>query len=89
MLGHTEGLWKATWPSLIKEQLEFSMDEEVEIPIQVNGRVRDRIRVAAGSPEDGVIRLALARPSISQHVDGKEIVKKVFVPDKLLNLVVK
>ena len=89
MLGHADGLWMARWPGLTEEQLELAKDEEVEIPVQVNGRVRDRVKVAAGSAEGEVIQIALARPAISQHVDGKSVVKRIFVPDKLLNLVVK
>jgi leucyl-tRNA synthetase len=89
MLGHADGLWVARWPGLTEEQLELAKDEEVEIPVQVNGRVRDRVKVAAGSAEGEVIQIALARPAISQHIDGKSVVKRIFVPDKLLNLVVK
>jgi leucyl-tRNA synthetase len=89
MLGHDDGLWNAGWPELVEKQRELAKDEEVEIPVQINGRLRDRVKVAAGSPEHEVIQLALARPAVSQHIDGKSVVRKVFVRDKLLNLVVK
>jgi leucyl-tRNA synthetase len=60
----------------------------VEIVVQVNGRVRGKLKVAAGMPEEQVIPLATAEPSVMQHLDGKRVVKHIFVPDKLVNLVV-
>lgn len=88
MVGHSDGLWNAKWPYLGVEQMELARDVEVEIPVQVNGRVRARIRVTAGSPESDVVRVALALPAIANHVNGKRVVKQIYVPDKLLNLVV-
>jgi leucyl-tRNA synthetase len=88
MLGHDNGLWNANWPDLIEDQIELAKDEEVEIPVQVNGRLRGKLKVAAGTGEEEVVRLAQADPAIAHHLVGKRIVKKIFVPDKLLNLVV-
>jgi leucyl-tRNA synthetase len=85
MLGHGEGLWKASWPAF---NGELAREDEVEIPVQVNGRVRARVKVAAGAAEADVVRVALALPVIANHVDGKRVVKQIYVPDKLLNLVV-
>jgi leucyl-tRNA synthetase len=87
MLGHSDGLWNAKWPYLGAEQVELARDVEVEIPVQVNGRVRGRVKVAAGAGEEEVVKLALADPGVAHHADGKRIVKKIFVPDRLLNLV--
>jgi leucyl-tRNA synthetase len=84
MLGHNEGLWKVNWPAFNQE---LAREEEVEIPVQVNGRVRGRVKVAAGSSESDVVRVALALPAVAQHMNGKRVVKQIFVPDKLLNLV--
>jgi leucyl-tRNA synthetase len=88
MAGHSDGLWNAEWPYLGLEQIELARDVEVEIPVQVNGRVRARIKVSAGSSESDVVRVALALPAIANHVNGKRVVKQIYVPDKLLNLVV-
>lgn len=85
MMGHTEGLWKTGWPSF---NPELAREEEVEIPVQVNGRVRARITVAVGSAESEVVQKALALPAIAQHVNGKRVVKQIYVPNKMLNLVV-
>jgi len=88
MLGHSDGLGNAKWPYLGAEQVELARDVEVEIPVQVNGRVRGRVKVAAGAGEEEVVKLALADAGVAHHADGKRIIKQIFVPDKLLNLVV-
>jgi leucyl-tRNA synthetase len=88
MLGHSDGLWNATWPYLGVEQQELARDEEVEIVVQVNGRVRARLKVAAGLGEADLIPKALAEPAVAQHINGKRVVKQIVVPDKLVNLVV-
>jgi len=88
MLGHSDGLWNATWPYLGVEQQELARDEEVEIVVQVNGRVRARLKVAAGLGEAELIPRALAEPAVAQHINGKRVVKQIVVPDKLVNLVV-
>jgi len=85
MLGHEDGQWAAAWPVF---DAELARETEVEIVVQVNGRVRGKLKVAAGMPEEKVIPLAKAEPSVTQHLDGKRVVKHIFVPDKLVNLVV-
>jgi len=56
--------------------------------VQVGGRLRGKVKVAAGSGEEEVVKLAQADSAIAHHLAGKRIVKKIFVPDRLLNLVV-
>ena len=85
MLGHSDGLWKSGWPSFNEA---FARDDEVEIPVQVNGKVRGRLKIAVGAKEDDVVQLAQQDPAIAPHLVGKRIVKRIYVPDKLLNLVV-
>jgi leucyl-tRNA synthetase len=85
MLGHAGGLSKAGWPAA---NAELAKDDELEIPVQVNGKLRGKLRVAAGTGQEHLLDLAKAEHAISQHIDGKRIVKVVHVPDKLLNLVV-
>jgi leucyl-tRNA synthetase len=86
MLGHTVGLWTVNWPAF---DPELAKDEEVEIVVQVLGKVRGRVKVAAGAAEEMVLALAKADPGVAAHLNGKPIAKVIFVPDKLLNLVVK
>jgi leucyl-tRNA synthetase len=85
MLGHSNGLWTANWPAFDEA---LTREDEIEIPVQVNGRLRGKVTVPTGTGEEAVVNLALAQPLIALHVNGKRIVKKIFVPDKLLNLVV-
>jgi len=85
MLGHTDGLWNSSWPV---HNEDFARDDEVEIPVQVNGKVRSRLKIVAGAKEDEVVEMAQKDASIAIHLAAKRIVKRIYVPDKLLNLVV-
>ena len=85
MLGHSEGLWTVSWPAINEELVK---EEEVEIPVQVNGKVRGRVKVAAGSSQDEVMKLAAADAGVAGHLAGKTVRKVIFVADKMLNLVV-
>jgi leucyl-tRNA synthetase len=85
ILGHSDGQWIVPWPAF---DAELAREEEIEIPVQVNGRLRGKVKVAAGSAEEGVVKLAQADSAIAHHLNGKRIVKRIFVPDRLLNLVV-
>ena len=57
--------------------------------IQVNGKLRARIEAAVDAPEEELLRLARSTDAVQRHLDGKEIVKEVVVPGKLVNLVVR
>ncbi len=85
MMGHTDGLSKAAWPAFDEA---LTQEDEVEIPVQVNGRLRGKVKVAVGTGADEVERLAKADEAIAPHLAGKSVVKRIFVPNKLLNLVV-
>ena len=86
MLGHSGGLWTVKWPAI---NAELAKDEEVEIVAQVNGKVRGKVKVPAGTSQGEVMKLAEADPGVAGHVAGKTVVKVIFVQDKLLNVVVK
>ncbi len=85
MLGHTGGLWTAAWPAFDEA---LTREDQVEIPVQVNGRLRGKVKVAVGTGEGEVAKLAQADAVIAPHLAAKRIVKRIFVPDKLLNFVV-
>jgi leucyl-tRNA synthetase len=89
MLGNNGGLWKAQWPDLASEQLELAKDNEIEVPVQVNGKVRTTLSVPAGISQPEIVAKALAHPAVARHVNGMRVVKEIYVPNKLLNLVVK
>jgi leucyl-tRNA synthetase len=83
-LGH-ERLWEQPWPEADPSLLAR---ETFELVIQVNGKVRDRVEVAADTPEEELIELAKASERVQAHLDGKEIRQTIVVPRKLVNLVV-
>jgi leucyl-tRNA synthetase len=81
-----ERVWEAPWPSADEELLER---DEYELVCQVNGKLRDRVQAATGASADELKALCLAAPNVKAHVDGKQIVKEIVVPGKLVNLVVR
>ena len=86
MLGEKGSLLKAPWP---KYDAALAKEEELEIPVQINGKLRGRVIVPADAPEDFVVTHALADEKVQSLLAGKQIVKKIFVPGKLVNIVVK
>ena len=84
MLGHKNGLWTVSWPAF---NPELAKEEEAEIVVQVSGRVRGKVRVPAGAAQQDVLKLAQSEAGVTAHLDGKKIVKVIYVPDKLLNIV--
>jgi leucyl-tRNA synthetase len=84
-LGHTTSVMDAAWPSF---DPALAVAEEVEFVVQVNGRVRSRLRLARGTGQDAAVKAALADPQVRKFIDGKQPRKVVFVPDRLVNLVV-
>ena len=86
MLGEKGNLLKAAWP---KFDAELAKEEELEIPVQVNGKLRSRVVVAADATEQTVLERALADEKVQAFIAGKQVVKKIYVPGKLVNIVVK
>jgi leucyl-tRNA synthetase len=83
-LGHSR-LWETPWP--VADPALIASDT-VEVVVQVNGKLRDRLHVPVGTPEDELVALALASERVQAHLDGGEPRKTVVVPDRLVNLVV-
>ncbi len=86
MLGETSELLREAWPQY---DPALAKEEEVEYAIQVNGKVRSRIVVAADAGEEQVRFLALADEKVKAAIEGKEIVKVMVVKGRLVNIVVK
>ncbi len=78
-------LWERPWP---EADAPLLVEDEVEIVVQVNGKVRDRLRVAAAIDDEALLALALASEKVQAHVDGKELRKTVVVSGRLVSLVV-
>jgi leucyl-tRNA synthetase len=85
-LGHETELVDEPWPEADREA---AREEAVELAVQVNGKVRGRITVPAEAGEEEVRRRALEEPKVREHVSGREIVKLVVVPNRLVSVVVR
>ena len=79
-------VWEQPWPAADPAMLERDV---VEIGVQVNGKLRDRIQVAADAARDDVETAARAAPNVGRYLDGHEIAKVVVVPGRLVNFVVR
>jgi leucyl-tRNA synthetase len=84
-MGEKSNLLKAPWPTY---EAALAKEDEIEIPVQVNGKLRSKVVVAAGTSDDKVRELALADEKVKVFTDGKQIVKAIIVPGKLVNIVV-
>jgi leucyl-tRNA synthetase len=85
LLGRSESLADVAWPSFDKT---VASEEEITIVIQVNGKVRSRIIVPADEDGERIQALALADEKIARQIAGKRLVKQVYVPGRLVNIVV-
>jgi leucyl-tRNA synthetase len=83
-LGH-ERLWEHPWPEADPALL---VEDEVEVVVQVNGKLRDRLHVRAGTSEEELVAQALASEKVRAYLDGGEPRKTIVVPGKLVNIVV-
>jgi leucyl-tRNA synthetase len=81
-----ERVWEQPWPEADLALLERDV---VEVVVQVNGKLRDRIQVAATASREELEQLARDRPNVQAHIDGKQVMKVVVVPAKLVNFVVR
>src|SRR5882762_4239204 len=86
MTGEKSNLLKAAWP---KYDPALAAEDEIEIPVQVNGKLRGLVVVPAGATNDQVEQSALADEKVKAAIAGKQIVKKIVVPGKLVNIVVR
>jgi leucyl-tRNA synthetase len=85
IMGH-HAIWDAPWPEV---DARFLSGETVELAVQVNGKVRDRVEVAKDAAGPEVLAAAKALPGVVKYLEGKTLVKEVVVPGRLVSLVVK
>ena len=85
-LGHEGPLFRQSWPGF---DPELAKDEEAEIVVQVNGKLRSRIAAPFGTPKQELEARAQADEKVRPFIEGKQVVKIITVPDKLVNIVVK
>ena len=85
-LGKPGPVFKQPWPAY---DPELAREELAEVVVQINGKLRSRIHVAFGTSKEDLERIARQEEKVQPLLEGKQIVKAVIVPDKLVNLVVK
>ena len=86
MMGRTQQtLAHSPWPQFVPQ---LAAEDQVEVVVQVNGRVKGRIQVEAGLGEAELVERVLSEPKIRKLLDGQRIFKRIVVPDKLVNVVV-
>ena len=81
-----ERIWNQAWPL---PDDRFLIHDMVELAVQVNGKVRDKIQVGAETPDDEVLAAGKAAPGVQKYLESKEMVKEIVVPGRLINLVVR
>ena len=86
MTGETSNLLKAPWP---KYDPALAAEDEIEIPVQVNGKLRGLVVVPAGATDDQIKQAALANDKVKAAMAAKQVVKVIVVPKKLVSIVVR
>ena len=84
-LGQEESVHLSTWPAWDEEA---AREEEITVVVQVNGRLRDRLTVLPGTPEESLRTAALGSPRVQPYIQGKSVRQVIVVPDKLVSIVV-
>ncbi len=85
-LGHEQSLTDAPWPVADPAYL---VDDTITVAVQVNGKLRDTVEVPADIDQDGIREVVVAREKMQTWLEGKQVVKFIYVPGKLVNLVVR
>ncbi len=83
--GHDDSVFQNPLP---EPDQRYLMEDTITIPVQVNGKLRAKLRMPRGSDEQAVFNAAVQDPNVGKHIAGKQVKKLVFVPDKLMNIVV-
>jgi len=84
-LGHVQSLSHAPWPEY---DPALVVEDTVTVAVQINGKTRTTLELPRGTTQDAAREAAMADERVKRHVDDAEIRKTIYVPDKLLNLVV-
>jgi len=86
LCGHNDSVTNRPWPTYREE---LTIDETVEVVVQINGKLRSKLSLDKGTSKELLIMLAMEIERIKELTEGKEIVKTIVVPDKLVNIVIK
>ena len=85
-LGHNDTITYEAWPTYDEEKL---VEDTIEIPVQINGKVRATIAIPVDATEEEIKEIAHSNSNIQAQLEGKTIVKEIYVKNKIYNLVVK
>jgi leucyl-tRNA synthetase len=85
-LGHADSIFKATWPQY---DPELAKDDEIEMVVQVNGKVRGKLLVSPEISKEEALAKTRADETVQKWIEGKTVVKEIFVPGKIVNIVIK
>ena len=84
VLGHSESIAHAPWPVL---DPQYILESSVEIPVQINGKVRGRITIAADAAQSEIEHAALSDTNVKKHLEGHSVRKIIVIPKKMINIV--
>ncbi len=84
--GHAESVFKSPWPVFNPEAI---VGDTIEIAVQINGKLRDSIKVSADAAQEEVEKVAFESKKVESHIENKTIIKKIYVKGRILNIVVK
>jgi leucyl-tRNA synthetase len=84
-LGHQDPLIDVTWPEFDETALVL---DEVQMVVQVNGKLRAKLMVAADASKESIEKLALSEDNVNKFIDGKPVRKVIIVPKRLVNIVI-
>ena len=76
----------APWPEYDEAK---TVDKEIEIPVQINGKLRSVLKIAADAEKDTILAAAKADSKVLPYLEGGTVVKEIFIPGKMVNLIVK
>jgi leucyl-tRNA synthetase len=85
LIGNKKSVFLGKWPTYDERILRGA---KISLPIQINGKLRKVLEVDREVPEEKLFQLALADEQIRKYTDGKKIIKKIYVKEKLINLVI-
>jgi leucyl-tRNA synthetase len=85
MLGQQDSVVNTPWPEVDESA---RVRDQITLVVQINGKLRARVELAPGSDEETAMALAMAEQNVTRHTDGKSVRKVIYIPDRLLNIVV-
>jgi leucyl-tRNA synthetase len=86
ILGHEDTIAYESWPVYDEE---LCKDDTIEIVVQINGKVKAKLNIAVDEDKDVVMEMAMSDEAVKAAIEGKNIVKQIYVPNKLVNIVAK